>query len=107
VPTVHYVSPSIWAWRGERIHKIKQSVSHILALFPFEAPLYEQAGVPVTYVGHPLADFLPDQPNRAEMRDQMRILPRHAKVFAFLPGSRQSEVRQLAATYIETAKLIL
>ncbi len=107
VPTVHYVSPSIWAWRGERIHKIKQAVSHILALFPFEAPLYTQAGIPVTYVGHPLADFLPDQPKRDEMREQMRILPRTAKVFALLPGSRQSEVRQLAATYIETAKLIL
>lgn len=107
VPTVHYVSPSIWAWRGERIHKIKQAVSHVLALFPFEAPLYEKVGVPVTYVGHPLADFLPDQPKRAEMREQMRIMPKTAKVFAFLPGSRQSEVRQLAHTYIETAKLIL
>ena len=107
VPTVHYVSPSIWAWRGERIHKIKQAVSHVLALFPFEAPLYEKAGIPVTYVGHPLADFLPDQPKRAEMREQMRIMPKTAKVFAFLPGSRQSEVRQLAHTYIETAKLIL
>ena len=107
VPTVHYVSPSIWAWRGERIHKIKRAVSHILALFPFEAPLYIQAGIPVTYVGHPLADFLPDLPKRDEMREQMRILPRTAKVFALLPGSRQSEVRQLAATYIETAKLIL
>ncbi len=107
IPTVHYVSPSIWAWRGERIHKIKQAVSHILALFPFEAPLYKQAGVPVTYVGHPLADFLPDHPKRAEMREQMRILPRSAKVFALLPGSRQSEVRHLAETYIETAKLIL
>lgn len=107
IPTVHYVSPSIWAWRGERIHKIKQAVSHILALFPFEAPLYQQAGVPVTYVGHPLADILPQNPNRAEMREQMRIMPRDAKLFAFLPGSRQSEVRRLAQTYIETAKLIL
>ncbi len=107
IPTVHYVSPSIWAWRGERIHKIKQAVSHILALFPFEAPLYQQVGVPVTYVGHPLADMLPDDPKRAEMREQMRIMPRHAKVFAFLPGSRQGEVRRLAKTYIETAKLIL
>jgi lipid-A-disaccharide synthase len=107
IPTVHYVSPSIWAWRGERIHKIKQAVSHILALFPFEAPLYQQAGVPVSYVGHPLADILPENPKRAEMREQMRILPRNAKVFAFLPGSRQSEVRHLARTYIETAKLIL
>jgi lipid-A-disaccharide synthase len=107
IPTVHYVSPSIWAWRGERIHKIKQAVSHILALFPFEAPLYQQAGVPVTYVGHPLADMLPEIPKRAEMREQMRILPRNARVFAFLPGSRQGEVRRLARTYIQTAKLIL
>ncbi len=107
IPTVHYVSPSIWAWRGERIHKIKQAVSHILALFPFEAPLYQQAGVPVTYVGHPLADMLPLQPKREEMREQMRILPRSAKVFAFLPGSRQSEVRRQAKTFVETAKLIL
>jgi lipid-A-disaccharide synthase len=106
IPTVHYVSPSIWAWRGGRIHKIKRAVSRILALFPFEAPLYEKAGVPVTYVGHPLADILPDMPKRAAMREQMR-LPKQARVFAFLPGSRQSEVRQLAATYIETAKLIL
>ncbi len=106
VPIVHYVSPSIWAWRGERIHKIKRAVSHMLTLFPFEALLYEKAGVPVTYVGHPLADMLPDMPNRTAMREQMR-LPREARIFAFLPGSRQSEVRQLAATYIETAKLIL
>ncbi|TXT22798.1 MAG: lipid-A-disaccharide synthase [Gallionellaceae bacterium] len=106
IPTVHYVSPSIWAWRGERIHKIKQAVSHMLALFPFEAPLYEKAGVPVSYVGHPLADMLPDAPKRAAMREQMR-LPRQHKVFALLPGSRQSEVLQLAATFIETARLIL
>ncbi len=107
IPTIHYVSPSIWAWRGERIHKIKRAVSHMLALFPFEVPLYEKAGVPVTYVGHPLADILPENPNRAEMREQMRIQPLNAKVFALLPGSRKSEVRQLAATYIETARLIL
>lgn len=106
IPTVHYVSPSIWAWRGERIHKIKRAVSHMLALFPFEQPLYEHAGIPVTYVGHPLADILPVAPNRDAMREQMRIQP-HAKVFALLPGSRQSEVRQLARTYIDTARLIL
>ncbi|MBI4808148.1 MAG: lipid-A-disaccharide synthase [Nitrosomonadales bacterium] len=107
IPAVHYVSPSIWAWRGERIHKIKQAVTHILALFPFEAPLYQQADVPVTYVGHPLADMLPELPKRDEMREQMRILPRNAKIFALLPGSRQGEVRRLARTYVETAKLIL
>jgi len=106
IPTIHYVSPSIWAWRGERIHKIKRAVSHMLALFPHEPKLYQQAGVPVDYVGHPLADMLPEQPKRAEMRETMRI-PMHAKVFAFLPGSRQSEVSQLAHTFIETAKLIL
>jgi lipid-A-disaccharide synthase len=107
IPTVHFVSPSIWAWRGERIHKIKRAVSHMLALFPFEVPLYEKEGVPVTYVGHPLADILPEKPNRLLMREQMRIQPITAKVFAMLPGSRKSEVRQLAKTYIETAKLIL
>lgn len=107
IPTVHFVSPSIWAWRGERIHKIKRAVSHMLALFPFEVPLYEKEGVPVTYVGHPLADVLPEKPNRLAMREQMRIQPITAKVFAMLPGSRKSEVRQLAKTYIATAKLIL
>lgn len=106
IPVIHYVSPSIWAWRGERIHKIKRAVSHILALFPFEAPLYKKAGIPVTYVGHPLADMLPAVPNRAAMRVQMRLSMKN-KVFAFLPGSRQSEVRFLAATFIETARLIL
>lgn len=106
IATVHYASPSIWAWRGERIHKIKRAVSHMLALFPFETPLYDKAGIAATYVGHPLADMLPDVPNRAAMREQMR-LPAQQKIFALLPGSRQSEVRQMAATFIETAKLIL
>jgi lipid-A-disaccharide synthase len=106
IPTIHYVSPSIWAWRKERINKIKRAVSHMLALFPHEPELYQQAGVPVDYVGHPLADMLPEQPKRAEMRETMRI-PAQAKVFAFLPGSRQGEVRRLANIYIETAKLIL
>ncbi|MGB8516881.1 MAG: lipid-A-disaccharide synthase [Gallionella sp.] len=106
IPTVHYVSPSIWAWRGERIHKIKRAVSHILCLFPNEPKLYQDAGVPVTFVGHPLADMLPDMPKRGEMREIMRI-PLATQVFALLPGSRQGEVKNLAKTYIETAKLIL
>ncbi len=106
IPTIHYVSPSIWAWRGERIKKIRKAVTHMLALFPHEPRIYQDAGVPVTYVGHPLADLLPDEPDRAAMRELMRI-PLKAKVFAFLPGSRQSEVRQLAALFIETAKIIL
>ena len=106
ITTIHYVSPSIWAWRGERIHKIKRAVSHMLALFPHEPEIYLQAGVPVDFVGHPLADSFPILPKRAEIRDTMRI-PLDARVFAFLPGSRQSEVQHLASTYIETAKLIL
>lgn len=106
IPTIHYVSPSIWAWRGERIRTIKKAVSRILTLFPFEKALYEQAGIPVSYVGHPLADVLPEHPNRELMREQMR-LPKTAKVFAFLPGSRQSEVRYLAETYIQTAQKML
>ncbi|HET7833486.1 MAG TPA: lipid-A-disaccharide synthase [Gallionella sp.] len=106
IPTIHYVSPSIWAWRGERIKKIKRAVSHMLALFPHEPGIYQQAGVPVDYVGHPLADLFPEQPDREKMRETMKI-PATAKVFALLPGSRQSEVRQLAHTYIQTAMLIL
>jgi lipid-A-disaccharide synthase len=105
IPTVHYVSPSIWAWRGERIHKIKRAVSHMLALFPFEEPLYNREDIPCTYVGHPLADILPAIPNRQAMREQMR-LPLDATIIALLPGSRQSEVQHLADTFIATAKLI-
>jgi lipid-A-disaccharide synthase len=106
IPVVHYVSPSIWAWRRERISKIKRAVTHMLALFPFEAPIYEEAGIPVTYVGHPLADVIPLKPDHAAMREQMRITPQET-VFAFLPGSRQGEVRRLARLYIRTARLIL
>ncbi len=106
IPVVHYVSPSIWAWRRERLHKIKRAVTHMLALFPFEPAIYEQAGIPVSYVGHPLADLIPEVPDRAGMREQMRIMARET-VFAFLPGSRQGEVRRLARTYIHTARLIL
>lgn len=106
ITTIHYVSPSIWAWRGERIRKIRRAVDHMLALFPHEPRLYQQAGIPVAYVGHPLADILPERPKRIEMRETMRI-PLKARVFALLPGSRQSEVKHLAHVFIETAKLIL
>jgi lipid-A-disaccharide synthase len=105
IPTVHYVSPSIWAWRGERIHKIKRAVSKVLALFPFEAPIYEKAGVPVAYVGHPLADELPERPDRDAAREQMRLSSKQT-VIALLPGSRQSEVRQMGELFVATAKLV-
>lgn len=103
VTTVHFISPSIWAWRPERMRTIKAAVSHMLALFPFEAPLYEQAGVPVTFVGHPLADMLPEHPDRAAAREQLR-LPAERTIVAMLPGSRESELQQLADLYVSTAR---
>ena len=105
VAAIHYVGPSIWAWRGKRIHKIGAAVSRILALFPFEPPLYEKQGIPVTYVGHPLADLLPVDDERAQAR-QLLGLSERKPVFALLPGSRQSELQYMGETFIETARLI-
>ena len=105
IAAVHYVGPSIWAWRGKRIHKIGAAVSRILALFPFEPALYERQGIPVTYVGHPLADMLPVDDGRSEAR-QLLGLTDHQPVFALLPGSRQSELQYMAETFIETARVI-
>lgn len=105
VPAIQYVSPSIWAWRGKRIHKIGASVSRVLALFPFEPALYEKEGIPVTYVGHPLADMLPVEDCREKARELLE-LPMQQPVFALLPGSRQSELEYMADTFIETAQLI-
>jgi lipid-A-disaccharide synthase len=105
IPVVHYVSPSIWAWRGSRIKAIARSVDHMLTLFPFEEALYRKAGVPATYVGHPLADLIAEEDQTAGARLQLKIAPER-KVFALLPGSRQSEVRYMARTFIETAKLL-
>jgi lipid-A-disaccharide synthase len=102
---VQYVGPSIWGWRGERIHKIKRAASKVLALFPFEPAIYEKAGVPVAYVGHPLADSFPEKPDRSAAREQMRISPKQT-VVAVLPGSRQSEVREMAELFIATARLV-
>lgn len=105
VPVVHYVSPSIWAWRGGRIAAIARSVDQVLTLFPFEEAIYRKAGVAATYVGHPLADLIPEQDQTASTRAQLKISPER-KVFALLPGSRQSELRYMADTFIATAKLL-
>jgi lipid-A-disaccharide synthase len=105
IPTIHYVSPSLWAWRGGRMSSIAASVSKMLVLFPFEEPLYREAGVPVAYVGHPLADASPDADPTESAREQLR-LPTARKVIALLPGSRQSEVRYMAPTFVQAAKLI-
>jgi lipid-A-disaccharide synthase len=105
IPTIHYVSPSIWAWRGGRIHKIKRAVTHMLALFPFEPALYESVNLPVTYVGHPLADELPITPDKKSARTLLK-LRQNEMVIAMLPGSRQSEVQQHADLFVKTAELI-
>ncbi|MDR1854869.1 MAG: lipid-A-disaccharide synthase [Azoarcus sp.] len=105
IPAIHFVSPSIWAWRGKRIKSIAKAVTHMLCLFPFEMPIYERAGIPATYVGHPLADELPLEPNRIAARERLE-LPPEATVVALLPGSRQSEVSSLADCFISTAEVL-
>jgi lipid-A-disaccharide synthase len=103
---VHVVSPQVWAWRRGRIRTMKRSMSHLLVLFPFEEALYRDAGVAVTYVGHPIADEIPEVVDRGAAREQLR-LPAFAPVVAILPGSRASEIEMMAGPFIETAKLVL
>jgi lipid-A-disaccharide synthase len=85
IPTIHYVSPSVWAWRRGRIKRVARAVSRILVMFPFEKPIYEQAGIPVSYVGHPLADVIPMDPKKDEARAQLR-LPGGKLIVAAAPG---------------------
>jgi lipid-A-disaccharide synthase len=105
IPTVHFVSPQIWAWRGGRIKKIQRAVSHMLVIFPFEEQLYRDAGVPVTYIGHPLAEMIPLQPDVAAARRTLGIDPA-ARVVTIMPGSRMAEIKYLSETYVRTARLL-
>ena len=102
IPSVHFVSPSVWAWRPKRINKVRRAVSHVLLIFPFEEDIYRQAGIPATYVGHPLAHALPS-PNRAAARDILG-LQADAEYVVLMPGSRPGELKALARLFIETAK---
>ncbi|HET7297571.1 MAG TPA: lipid-A-disaccharide synthase [Burkholderiales bacterium] len=102
IPAIHYVSPQIWAWRGWRVRRIARSVTRMLVMFPFEAPLYEKAGVPVSYVGHPLADLIPLEPNKLEARAALR-LPAGKLIVALLPGSRRSELQYMAHSFVLAA----
>ncbi len=104
-PVVHFIGPSIWAWRGERIHKIERAVDHMLVLFPFETEIYRKAGVAATYVGHPLADLIPLVADRGAARASLG-LPVDGRVIAILPGSRLPEVEHLAATFVDTAAMV-
>lgn len=105
IKTVHFVSPSVWAWRAERIEKIRRSVDHVLCIFPFEPALLAQHGIAATYVGHPLAQLIPMQPDRAAARAQLG-LGCDDVVVALLPGSRGSEIKHLARRFFETAKIV-
>ena len=105
IPTVHFVSPQIWAWRGGRIKKIIKSVSHMLVIFPFEEEIYRQAGVPVTYIGHPLAEMIPLQVDQAAARIRLG-LPQDVRVVTVMPGSRMGELKYLAAPFIGAVRLL-
>ncbi|WLI91445.1 lipid-A-disaccharide synthase [Massilia sp. R2A-15] len=105
IPTVHFVSPQIWAWRGGRIKKIQKAVSHMLVIFPFEEEIYRQAGVPVTYIGHPLAEMIPLQPDQAAARRALGI-DAGARVVTVMPGSRMGELKYLAEPFVGAVKLL-
>lgn len=106
VPTIHFVGPSIWAWRYERIERIRRAVSHMLVLFPFEVEIYEKEGIPVTCVGHPLAGNIPMEPDRRAARQRLGLDP-DARLLAIMPGSRSSEIRQLGPRFLQAARLLL
>ena len=105
IKTVHFVCPSIWAWRPERVEKIKRSADHVLCLFPFEPEILHQAGIGATYVGHPLADAIPMEPPREASRQALG-LPEGDTVIALLPGSRKSEIAYIAPALIGAARLL-
>jgi len=105
IPTVHFVGPQIWAWRGGRIKKIQRAVSHMLLIFPFEEALYRQAGVPATYIGHPLAEGIPLRPDVAGARRTLGM-PEDAKVVTVMPGSRMSEIKYLTEPFVRTVQLL-
>jgi len=105
IPSIQFVCPSIWAWRGGRAKRIARSVDHVLCLFPFEPELLQAHGVPATYVGHPLADVIPLTPDRPAARRALG-LPAEATVVALLPGSRRSEIQYIAPALLRAACLL-
>jgi lipid-A-disaccharide synthase len=103
--TIHFVCPSIWAWRGERVHKLAAAADHVLCLFPFEPALLQQQGVAATFVGHPLADAIPLDPPRAAARAALGLAD-DDRVVALLPGSRRSEINHIAPRLLAAAALM-
>ena len=106
VKTVHFICPSIWAWRASRVEKIKRSVDHVLCIFPFEVALLAHHGIDATYVGHPLASVIPMQPDRSAARRLLGFSDDDT-VVAVLPGSRESEIDYLGLKFFEAAVLVL
>ena len=105
IKTVHFVCPSIWAWRADRIEKVKRSADHVLCIFPFEPALLATHGIDATYVGHPLASVIPLQPDRAQARRVLGLQDEDT-VVAILPGSRKSEVQYLALRFFQAVALV-
>lgn len=105
IRTVHYVSPSVWAWREERAAKIGDSADRVLCLFPMEPPIYAKHAVDARFVGHPLADAIPLEPDRPAARDALAIVG-HAPVLAMLPGSRLGEIAKMLPVFLDAAALI-
>ena len=105
IKTVHFVCPSIWAWRAKRVEKIRQSADHVLCIFPFEPALLARHGIDATYVGHPLAGVIPMAPDRAAARAQLGLQDTD-EVLAILPGSRSSEVQYIAEPFFRAAALV-
>ena len=105
IKTIHFVSPSIWAWRGKRIEKIRKAVDEVLCIFPFEPPIYAKQGIAATYVGHPLADAIPMEVPRAQSRAALGLAD-DVEVVALMPGSRRSEVQYIAPRLLAAAALM-
>lgn len=104
IPTVHYVSPTVWAWRQGRVRKIRRAIDLMLSIFPFEAEFFRRHDVPVTFVGHPLADEIPLHPDREGARSALDLPQLPALVAAVLPGSRMSEVSLLGPVFLDTVE---